>query len=124
MADPQSAGVQGDCEVLIAGAGPTGLTLALALRRLGVDCMVIDAGDAPRAEPRAAVVWPREAELLAAIGLGERLRQNARPLEPTSVFHGRRRLGELAFDGVASAFDRPPGTGRRAWDHRASRCRP
>ena len=107
MADPAPGPPEPDCDVLIAGAGPTGLTLALALRRLGVDCMVIDAGDGPRAEPRAAVVWPREAELLAAIGLGDALRQAARPLSPTTVFHGRRRLGELTLAGVASAFERP-----------------
>ena len=94
-------------EVLIVGAGPTGLCLALALRRLGVDCRVVDAADAPRVEPRAAVIWPREAELLAAIGLGEQLLQAARPLGPTTVFRGRRRLGQLPFAGVASAFDRP-----------------
>ncbi len=102
-----STGHERACEALIVGAGPTGLCLALALRRQGVDCRVVDAGDAPRAEPRAAVVWPREAELLTALGLGDRLRQAARPLGPTAVFMGRRLLGEMPFDGVASAFDRP-----------------
>ena len=100
-------GARHACDVLIIGAGPTGLCLALALRRMGVDCMVVDAGEAPRSEPRAAVVWPREAELLAAIGMGERLAQTARPLAGAAIFKGRRRLGALRFDGVASAFARP-----------------
>ena len=96
-----------DCEALVVGAGPTGLCLALALRRLGVATVVVDVAEAPRADPRAAVVWPREAELLACLGLGPRLREAARPLGATEVFKGGRRLGELPFDGVASAFDRP-----------------
>ena len=96
-----------DGEALIVGAGPTGLCLALAMRRLGVAVVVVDAAEAPRADPRAAVVWPREAELLAALGLGPRLREAARPLGATEVFKGARRLGELPFDGVASAFGRP-----------------
>ncbi len=106
--DPRGAtDAEHDGHVLIVGAGPTGLCLALALRRLGVDCTVIDAGEGPRVEPRAAVVWPREAELLAAIGLGDRLRAAALPLGATAVFRGRRRLGLLPSEGVASAFPRP-----------------
>ena len=59
MADFGALPSSEDCPALIIGAGPTGLTLALALRRLGVACRVVDAGEGPRAEPRAAVVWPR-----------------------------------------------------------------
>ena len=107
MADFGAPPAGDTCPVLVIGAGPTGLCLALALRRLGVDCRVVDAGDGPRAEPRAAVVWPREAEVLAALGLGPRLLEASRPLGATSVFRGSRRLGDLPFEGVASAFARP-----------------
>ena len=107
MADFGALPTGENCPALIVGAGPTGLTLALALRRLGVECRVVDAGEGPRAEPRAAVVWPREAELLAALGLGPRLLAASSPLGATAVFRGRRRLGELPFEGVASAFARP-----------------
>ena len=94
-------------EVLVAGAGPAGLALGLALTRLGVRTVIVDAASEPRAEPRAAVVWPREAELLAAIGLGPALRQASTPLDTTHVFMGRRRLGALRFGANDSAFPRP-----------------
>ncbi len=96
-----------DAEVLIAGAGPAGLALGLALTRLGVDALVVDAAPEPIAEPRAAVVWPREAELLAAVGLGPALRAASTPLETTGLFMGRRRLGALRFGANDSAFPCP-----------------
>ena len=94
-------------EVLVAGAGPAGLALGLALARLGVRTLIVDAAPEPRAEPRAAVVWPREAELLAGMGLGPALRQASTPLGTTHVFMGRRRLGELRFGANDSAFPQP-----------------
>jgi 2-polyprenyl-6-methoxyphenol hydroxylase-like FAD-dependent oxidoreductase len=51
--------------VLVAGAGPTGLTLALQLARYGVPVRVIDAAYAPAAESRAAILHPRRLELFA-----------------------------------------------------------
>ena len=43
-----------DCEVLIVGAGPTGLVLAIILTRLGVRVRIVD----KLTEPATAVVGP------------------------------------------------------------------
>ncbi|MDX2010523.1 MAG: FAD-dependent monooxygenase [Myxococcaceae bacterium] len=56
-------------EVVIVGAGPIGLFLALLLRRQGVSVTVIETREGPVFDPRAAVIWPRTAEVLAASGL-------------------------------------------------------
>lgn len=56
-------------EVLVVGAGPTGLLLAAELRRRGVDCVVIDALEAPRQWDRATVVHPRSLELFESLGI-------------------------------------------------------
>jgi 2-polyprenyl-6-methoxyphenol hydroxylase-like FAD-dependent oxidoreductase len=51
-------------DVLIVGAGPTGMTLAASLKQLGVNCVVIDQlPDAPE-DTRAAFVQPRTLEYL------------------------------------------------------------
>ncbi|MER7702621.1 FAD-dependent monooxygenase [Kitasatospora sp. NPDC097605] len=59
--------------VVIVGAGPTGLTLACGLARQGVAVRVIDrAGEFPTGS-RGKTLNPRSLEVLADLGLGERL---------------------------------------------------
>ena len=54
-------------DILIVGAGPSGMTLATSLKQLGVDCVVIDQlPDAP-ADTRAGFVQPRTLEYLRRI---------------------------------------------------------
>lgn len=57
-----------DVNVLVVGAGPTGLLLAAELHRRGVSCRVIDAHDAPLHWDRATVVHPRSLEIFEALG--------------------------------------------------------
>lgn len=61
-------------QVLIAGAGPTGLAAALFLTRAGVAVRVIDAAAAPTATSKALAVNPRSLELLAPTGVADRIR--------------------------------------------------
>ncbi|MDK1480169.1 FAD-dependent monooxygenase, partial [Sinorhizobium sp. 6-117] len=51
-----------ETEVLIVGAGPTGLVLALWLKRLGVDLKIIDKAAAPGETSRAIAVQARTLE--------------------------------------------------------------
>lgn len=55
--------------VLIVGAGPTGLMLAVELQRRGVDTLLIDLHGQPLTWDRATVVHPRSLELFDALGL-------------------------------------------------------
>ena len=50
--------------VLVAGAGPVGMTMAAALKRLGVDVRIIDKAAARTDKSKALVIWPRTLELL------------------------------------------------------------
>jgi 2-polyprenyl-6-methoxyphenol hydroxylase-like FAD-dependent oxidoreductase len=58
-----------DTEVLIVGAGPTGLTLALWLTRLGVDVRIIDKAAGPGETSRALAVQSRTLEFHRQIGV-------------------------------------------------------
>ena len=93
--------------VLIAGAGPTGLSLAIGLRLAGVEAVVVDAGQGPKGEPRAAVVWPRTAQVLAGWGLGPALAAAALPLSGARVHVRGRERGTLRFGALTLAFPRP-----------------
>ncbi len=51
--------------VLITGAGPVGLTMALELTRYGVPVRLIDKIPEATHTSRAVAVWPRTLELLS-----------------------------------------------------------
>ncbi len=55
--------------VVIAGAGPVGLTAAVALARRGFQVKVLEAGDTLAAESRASTYHPPTLEMLAEIGV-------------------------------------------------------
>src|SRR5690606_13218537 len=58
-------------QVLIAGAGPTGLVLALWLTRLGVPVRIIDRSSGPGLTSRALAVQARTLELYRQLDLAE-----------------------------------------------------
>ncbi|MFE4873700.1 FAD-dependent monooxygenase [Streptomyces sp. NPDC056682] len=60
-------------EVLIVGAGPTGLIAAAALVRKGVKVRIVDAQPGPQIGSRGKGVQPRTLELLDGIGVAGRL---------------------------------------------------
>ena len=55
-------------QVLIVGSGPTGLTLALWLKRLGVDIRIIDKASGPGETSRALAVQARTLEFDRQLG--------------------------------------------------------
>jgi 2-polyprenyl-6-methoxyphenol hydroxylase-like FAD-dependent oxidoreductase len=61
------------CDVLVAGAGPTGLMLANWLTTLGVDVIVVDGKDGPTRESRALIVQARSLEIYDQLGLGDQV---------------------------------------------------
>lgn len=61
-----------DIDVLIVGAGPTGLMLANQLGRHGVRVMIIDRHSGPAQQTRAMAVHARTLEIYAKIGIAEK----------------------------------------------------
>ena len=61
-----------DCQVLVVGAGPTGLVLAADLLARGVSTRIIDKGDGVNLETRAIAIHARALEVLDLMGLAER----------------------------------------------------
>lgn len=57
-----------DTEVLIIGAGPTGLTLACDLARRGVAHRIVERGPVPNRATRAKTIQPRSLEVLDDLG--------------------------------------------------------
>lgn len=59
-------------DVLVIGAGPTGLCAALTLRRRGVDAILVDKKHGPTRESRALAVQARTMEVYAQLGIVDR----------------------------------------------------
>jgi len=68
-----------ETEVMIAGAGPVGLTLGLALSRAGVPCLLAERNPTTSAHPKMDVTNTRSMELFRRLGVIDRLRAAAVP---------------------------------------------
>jgi 2-polyprenyl-6-methoxyphenol hydroxylase-like FAD-dependent oxidoreductase len=80
--DPDTATpVANDCEVLIIGGGPVGLTGALCLSQLGVTSHVIERDPSTTTAPKARAVNTRSMEVFRQLGLEEAICREALPLE-------------------------------------------
>ncbi|KAJ7167514.1 FAD binding domain-containing protein [Mycena filopes] len=76
--------------VLIAGAGPSGLVLAISLRQNGVPVRIIDKEPGPHVGNRGAGIMPRTLELYATLGILDDILSNARALVPMAMYdHGQ-----------------------------------
>lgn len=86
-----------EAEVVVVGAGPTGLTLACALRLHGVTVRVLDAADGPATTSRANFLHARGAEVLDRIGALGDLPQRAISALSITVNVGGRPMSTLRF---------------------------
>lgn len=60
-----------DCDVLIVGAGPVGLTLSLLLAKYGVKSTVVDKLNTPTCHPQAHFIHQRGMEVFRSIGVAK-----------------------------------------------------
>jgi 2-polyprenyl-6-methoxyphenol hydroxylase-like FAD-dependent oxidoreductase len=97
--------------VLIVGAGPTGMTAALELSRLGIPVRVIEKVPAPPpgAPPapersRAIAVQARTLELLEMRGLADEMLRQGHPTAGMSAYSDEKRLLHLDFGGIDSRY--------------------
>jgi 2-polyprenyl-6-methoxyphenol hydroxylase-like FAD-dependent oxidoreductase len=86
-------------DVLIVGAGPSGLTLANVLADNGVGFSIVDKKSGPVRESRAAVVHVRTLELLDKLGLAERSVRRGVKISRVELFERGRRVAEFPLAG-------------------------
>ncbi|CAN3129197.1 FAD-dependent oxidoreductase [Mycobacterium sp. smrl_JER01] len=92
-------------DVLIVGAGPTGLSAALELSRLGVAVRIVDRAAAPSTESRALAVQSRTLELLRVRAVGDQLCALGNRVGRAALHAGGTRLAEVELHRMSSQFN-------------------
>jgi 2-polyprenyl-6-methoxyphenol hydroxylase-like FAD-dependent oxidoreductase len=90
--------------ILIVGAGPTGLTLAIELARRHIPYRIIDQLIAPTTQSRALGIHARTLEIFADLGIVDQILQRGRKIQTMTVFAKRRQLAQLHYERVASPY--------------------
>ncbi|SDP01385.1 2-polyprenyl-6-methoxyphenol hydroxylase [Streptomyces sp. cf386] len=85
-------------QVLVAGAGPVGLTVAHELARRGLRVRLVDAASGPADTSRAVATHPRTLETYDQMGVIDQILEQAQQIRAFTMFSGGRRLVRLDAD--------------------------
>jgi len=95
-------------DVLIVGAGPTGLALACQLIRYGVDFVIIDKKETTTPYSKAIGVQARTLEIYEQIGLADKLIELGAKAERATMFAGGKVRGQIEFIGLGAGLSPYP----------------
>jgi 2-polyprenyl-6-methoxyphenol hydroxylase-like FAD-dependent oxidoreductase len=91
--------------VLVVGAGPTGLTAAMELARLGVPVRIVDRAPAPSTTSKALAVQARTLELLRPRGVGEEMLRRGQRATGTAIYGRGRKLATVELDRIPGRYN-------------------
>ena len=95
-------------EVLIVGAGPTGLVLALWLTRFGVAARIIDKTPQPSTTSRALAVQARTLEFYRQMGLAEALHSRGREVPAAHLWAAGREVAHIRLGDIGRGLSPYP----------------
>jgi len=84
-------------EILIIGAGPTGLTAALEFARIGIIPKIVDKKTEPSEISRAVGIMPESIEKLRSTGVGETILREGMAFRKIEIHRGNKLLMSLDF---------------------------
>src|SRR6202158_1578552 len=93
-----------DTDVLIIGAGPTGLVLALWLTRLGVRVRIVDKTAEPGTTSRALAVQARTLELYRQIGLADAVVERGLKAGAANLWVAGRQVARAVFGDMGAGL--------------------
>ncbi|NBA98042.1 FAD-dependent oxidoreductase [Pseudomonas sp. R5(2019)] len=88
------------CDVLIIGAGPTGLVLALWLSKLGIKVRILDKTAAPGTTSRALAVQARTLELYRQLDLSEAVTAQGHQVPAANLWVKGKHAARLPLDAI------------------------
>jgi 2-polyprenyl-6-methoxyphenol hydroxylase-like FAD-dependent oxidoreductase len=93
-----------DADVLIVGAGPTGLMLANQLARRGVRAIIIDRHSGPAQQSRAMAVQARTLEIYSKLGLAERALELGRRGNGGNIWANGRKMARIPLGEIGQSM--------------------
>jgi 2-polyprenyl-6-methoxyphenol hydroxylase-like FAD-dependent oxidoreductase len=91
-------------QVLIVGAGPTGLVLALWLTRLGIQVRIVDKTAEPGTTSRAVAVQARTLEFYRQLGLAEDVVARGREVSAAKAWVAGREVAHAVFGDMGAGI--------------------
>lgn len=91
-------------DVLIVGAGPTGLTLGLTLARYGVSFQIIDRKTTPSDNSRAIGIQPRTIEVFSRLDVAQEVLERARTIERGNLYFSGQWTAKLEFSKLVTPY--------------------
>jgi 2-polyprenyl-6-methoxyphenol hydroxylase-like FAD-dependent oxidoreductase len=91
-------------DVVIVGAGPTGLVAAARLAEFGVAHVVLDSSSAPTQTSNAALVHASTVEILAELGVGDELVEGGQKVHRIVLVDRGRQLARMDLGNLPSRF--------------------
>ncbi|MFD2574391.1 FAD-dependent monooxygenase [Spirosoma soli] len=95
-------------DVLIVGAGPTGLSLALQLMRYGIDFVIIDKKEGVTDLSKALIVHARTLEIYDQIGLARKAVEAGEKVQKGALMHSGKISAHLDFSDFGSQLSSFP----------------
>ena len=90
--------------VLIAGAGPVGLVMAIELARYGVAVRIIDKAAKRTDKSKALVIWSRSLELLARAGCSATLVDAGYKVNSVNISADGKSIARFTLEGLPTAW--------------------
>lgn len=94
-----------DAGVLVVGAGPTGLALAIELARRDVPCRVVDRSGEWSQHSRGLGIQARTIEVFEDLGVAEAAVATGQRIGVFNVYLDGRRISGVSFDGLDSPYN-------------------
>jgi 2-polyprenyl-6-methoxyphenol hydroxylase-like FAD-dependent oxidoreductase len=100
--------IENSTDVLIAGAGPTGLVLAIVLAKLGVRVRIVDKTSEPGTTSRALAVQARTLELYRTIDLADEVLSRGLVLGAVNLWRGGSRAARIELGEIGHGLSPYP----------------